>query len=386
MTTHAHPIIIIMAAGDGTRANLPVPKQYYGDPSPLVMVLDRFLGTYPLLVVHGAHHGVWIDPLRAQYPHVHFCVGGATRADSVLCGLRVIASADFPAPSPHVLIHDAARPSAPLSLFARVAALLGDGHKAVCPVLPISDTVCQSDGHLWQATLDRAGIYRVQTPQGFDRVALRNAFETTGDAPFTDEGSRMHAAGYAVHVTDGAPENTKITTQDDLMRPTPPQHPRWVTGWGFDVHAFDPTKQTITLCGLCLPASQGLSGHSDADVALHALTDALLGTMALGDIGDHFPPTDPAWRGADSKIFLGFALQQLAQHQGILEHLDITIMGETPKIAPHRDRYRASLAALCALPLKRVSVKATTTEKLGFLGRKEGLAAQAAVTVRFGGD
>ena len=386
MTTHPHPVLMIVAAGDGTRAGLPVPKQYYGDPSPLGRVLGGLSALYPTIVVHGAHHGVWIDPLRAQYPHVHFCVGGATRADSVLCGLRVIASADFPVAAPHVLIHDAARPSAPPSLFARVAALLGQGHQAVCPVLPISDTVCRSDGHLWQGALDRAGIYRVQTPQGFDRAALQDAFEKTGDAPFTDEGSRMHAAGYTVHVTEGSPENTKITTQDDLMHHTPPQHQRWITGWGFDVHAFDPTKQTITLCGLCLPASQGLSGHSDADVALHALTDAVLGTMALGDIGDHFPPTDPAWQGADSTLFLGFALQQLAQHQGILEHIDITIMGETPKIAPHRDRYRGRLADLCALPLSRVSVKATTTEKLGFLGRKEGLAAQAAVTVRFGGD
>ncbi|MFM7631160.1 MAG: 2-C-methyl-D-erythritol 2,4-cyclodiphosphate synthase [Alphaproteobacteria bacterium] len=380
------PFVMIVAAGDGVRAGLPVPKQYYGEPSPLGRVLAALSGHYPILVVHGAHHWVWIEPLRAQYPNVHFCVGGDTRADSVLCGLRMLARAAFPALSPHVLIHDAARPSAPLALFARVAALLEQGHQAVCPVLPISDTLCHSDGQRWQGAMDRTGIYRVQTPQGFDRVALNDAFEKTGNEPFTDEGSRMHAAGYAVHLTDGAPENTKITRPEDVV-PSPPQkQARWITGWGFDVHAFDPSKQTITLCGLCLPASQGLSGHSDADVALHALTDALLGALALGDIGDHFPPTDPAWQGADSRLFLGFALQQLAQHQGVLEHVDITIMGETPKIAPHRDRYRSRLAELCALSLNQVSVKATTTEKLGFLGRKEGLAAQAAVTVRFGGE
>jgi 2-C-methyl-D-erythritol 4-phosphate cytidylyltransferase/2-C-methyl-D-erythritol 2,4-cyclodiphosphate synthase len=374
---------MIMTAGEGTRTALAIPKQYYGDPAPLVILLDRLATTYPTLVVHGAHHGPWIDPLRDRYPHVMFCEGRETRPASVFAGLKALEKADFPGDATHVLIHDAARPYAPLGVFARVAQALAEGATAVCPVLSLPDTVCQSEGETWQATLDRSTIYRVQTPQGFERSALMTAFDRTAGDSFTDEGSRMHAAGYTVHLIPGSPDNVKITTEHDLRGPSRPQRERWVTGSGFDVHAFDPAKQTITLCGLCLPARQGLSGHSDADVALHALTDALLGTMALGDIGDHFPPTDPVWRGADSTLFLAFALQQLAEHNGVLEHIDLTLMGEFPKIAPHRHRYRDSLAKLCALSLNHVSVKATTTEKLGFLGREEGLAAQALVTVRF---
>ena len=369
-------VLMLMAGGDGSRTGLNIPKQYYGKPSPLQQLMAQFYGKIPITVVHAIHHIQWIEPLQQQYPKAQFCIGGNSRHESVWAGLQSIENIQ----EKKILIHDAARPFADNDLFDRVINALNNGYDAVCPIVGVYDTVCKVQNNIWCDTIDRKSIKRVQTPQGFIGEKLKQSFSTTNFADFTDECSRMNAAGFMVYCIAGDDRNNKITTKNDVMAIKPTEL-RYITAFGFDVHAFDNDKDNITLCGVNLPSQFGLSGHSDADVALHALTDAILGSIALQDIGHHFPPTEDKWRGADSIIFLDFALKKLSERGGNLQHIDLTIIGEYPKISPNRQLYRDKLSQLCSINIDNVSVKATTTEKLGFLGRREGLAAQAVVTV-----
>lgn len=282
-----------------------------------------------------------------------------------------------------ILIHDAARPFAGSDEIQAVAAAAArDG--AATLALPVADTLRRTDG----AVVDRAGLWAVQTPQAFRYGMIRDAhLRFADDDSFTDDAGLVEAAGHRVTLVPGSRRNFKITTQDDLELArmiTAPLPPDIRTGFGFDVHAFDPVRSgPVILGGINIPHGRGLAGHSDADVGLHALTDALLSTIAAGDIGTHFPPSDPQWKGADSRIFLSHAVKMLNQKNAVITLIDITFMCEAPKIGPHREAMQRVIAEITALPPERISIKATTTEKLGFTGRGEGIAAQAVATVWF---
>lgn len=305
-------------------------------------------------------------------------VGGAERFDSVKAGLAALAS-DPPAA---VLIHDAARPFLSPAVIQALAAALEDADGAI-PVLPAVDTLKRQgpDGAL--ATADRTGLMRAQTPQAFRFTALREAIERwpTGQTP-TDDAQIVERAGGKVTTTPGDARLFKLTYPEDFAMAealaVAPRHTR--IGQGFDVHAFAPGDH-VWLCGVRIDHQRTLAGHSDADVGLHALTDALLGALGEGDIGDHFPPTDPKWKGADSALFLRHAAGLVAAHGARIVNVDVTLICEAPKIKPHREAMRARIAELLGLPVEFVSVKATTTEGLGFAGRREGIAAQAVASV-----
>jgi 2-C-methyl-D-erythritol 4-phosphate cytidylyltransferase/2-C-methyl-D-erythritol 2,4-cyclodiphosphate synthase len=313
--------------------------------------------------------------------------GGATRQASVRAGLDALKSErpDI------VLVHDAARPFASAGLIARAIEACGETGGAV-PATPATDTICLAlpDGSRGE-TLDRAALRSLQTPQSFAYEALatahaRAAAEGRGD--FTDDGALFAWAGGRVALFEGEARNLKLTTQDQfddaaLRRLGAEFLARGDvrTGTGFDVHAFGPGDH-VTLGGIRVPYEAGLSGHSDADVALHALTDAILGALGDGDIGAHFPPSDAQWKGQDSALFLADAAERVRAAGGVIAHLDLTIIGEAPKIGPHREAMRARIAEIAETAVGRVSVKATTTERLGFAGRREGLAALASATIR----
>jgi 2-C-methyl-D-erythritol 4-phosphate cytidylyltransferase/2-C-methyl-D-erythritol 2,4-cyclodiphosphate synthase len=309
--------------------------------------------------------------------------GGATRQASVRAGLEALA----PQKPDIVLVHDAARPFASAALVARAIDAAQKTGAAV-PALPVTDTVKSVDRQGFvEATLDRKKLRTVQTPQAFAFAALLEAHRKAaalGREDFTDDASLAEWAGMKVAVFDGEPGNIKITSADDFARVEAMQFASLSdvrTGTGIDVHAFGPGDHVV-LGGLAIPHDRMLTGHSDADVVLHALTDAILGTLAEGDIGAHFPPSDPQWRGASSDRFLKFAVERVAARGGRIAHLDVTVVCEAPKIGPHRDAMRANIAELAGIALERVAVKATTSEKLGFTGRGEGIAAFATATVR----
>jgi 2-C-methyl-D-erythritol 4-phosphate cytidylyltransferase/2-C-methyl-D-erythritol 2,4-cyclodiphosphate synthase len=281
-----------------------------------------------------------------------------------------------------VLIHDGARPFVAAAVIERVLAALADGPGAIA-ALPVVDTLKQADGGRIAGTRDRSGLWGAQTPQGFRFAEILAAHRAAAGEDLTDDAAVAERAGLAVTLVEGSRENMKVTSQDDLAVAE-----RWLrgaqeetrVGQGFDVHAFGPGGH-VTLCGIRVPHDAGLVGHSDADVGLHALTDAILGALGAGDIGSHFPPSDPQWRGTDSGRFLVHARDLVAAQGGRLLHLDVTLICERPKIGPHRDAMVARIAGLLDLPAGRVNVKATTTEKLGFTGRGEGIAAQAVATI-----
>jgi 2-C-methyl-D-erythritol 4-phosphate cytidylyltransferase/2-C-methyl-D-erythritol 2,4-cyclodiphosphate synthase len=309
--------------------------------------------------------------------------GGATRQDSVRLGLESLAEV-----GPElVLIHDAARPLLSAALVDRVLDAL-ETAEAALPVLPVTDTLKRNEpGGLASSGPDRATLARAQTPQGFRFAAVLQAHRAAHAAgtSYTDDAAVAEAAGLAVACVPGEERNLKVTVPDDLalaglLLAGAPRAYR--TGLGFDVHAFADGRPMI-LCGVEIPHGQGLLGHSDADAALHAVTDAVLGTIAAGDIGEHFPPSDPRWRNADSALFLEHAVGLLAERGGRIENADLVIVCERPKIGPHRAAMTERLAALLGVPPDRVGVKATTSEGMGFTGRGEGLAAQAVVTASF---
>lgn len=361
---------LIVAAGTGSRAGGGMPKQYRlvaGKPM-LRHSVQRLLN-HPAIgevhvIIHPDHADYYssaVEGLTLGAP----IFGGAVRADSVRAGLAAI-TADY------VLVHDAARPFISNAVIDRLLEKL-DARTGVVPSLAVADTVRRHTHGNWEE-VPRDGLQRIQTPQAFPHAMLLAAHKGN----VTDEAAAWLAAGHKLEYVEGEENLRKMTTQADINGAT--TH-RIATGSGFDVHRFVDGDHVI-IGGVKIPHSHTLDGHSDADVALHALTDALLGALGEGDIGAHFPPSDPRWKGTDSKIFVAEALRLVQQRGGSIQHADITIIAEAPKIGPHRDAMRQRIANLLGLPLAYVSVKATTTEQLGFTGRREGIAAQAIATLR----
>lgn len=300
-------------------------------------------------------------------------MGGAERADSVAAGLEALAQHN----PEYVLIHDAARPFLSHAMIDRILGALSPD-VGVVPALAVADTVRRLDGDTW-SDVSRDGLMRVQTPQAFPFAALQKIY-ATGAA--SDDAAIWLAAGRKLAYVAGDEELRKVTTAEDIAWANARAGARRVAvGSGYDVHALIPGDGVIRLGGIDIAHTHKLDGHSDADVVLHAVVDALLGAISAGDIGSFFPPTDARWKGANSAIFIEEARAQVAARGGEIQHLDVTIIGERPKISPHREAMRERIAAMLKLPLSHVSVKATTTEKLGFTGREEGIACQAIATV-----
>jgi len=373
---------LIVAAGRGYRLGGALPKQYLplaGRP-----VLRHSLETFTRhpaidavrVVIHRDDRELYEQAARGLdlLPPVE---GGATRQDSVRLGLESLGEVK-PA---RVLIHDAERPFADAGLIQRMVDALAATPGAI-PALPVADTIKRGVEGLIVETVDRHALWRAQTPQAFRYIEILAAHRAAAGRDLTDDAAVAEAAGLAVGLVQGAEENFKVTTEADLSRAerllAPAADIR--CGNGYDVHRFGPGKQ-VMLCGIAVPHDQGLEGHSDADVGLHALTDAILGAIGAGDIGQHFPPSDPRWRGADSSRFLAHAASLLGERGGRLLSLDVTLICERPKVGPYRAAMVARIAEILGLEPSRVSVKATTTEGLGFTGRHEGIAAQATATV-----
>ncbi|HRE61661.1 MAG TPA: bifunctional 2-C-methyl-D-erythritol 4-phosphate cytidylyltransferase/2-C-methyl-D-erythritol 2,4-cyclodiphosphate synthase [Micropepsaceae bacterium] len=374
---------LIVAAGKGTRAGGALPKQFQPLAGEALLAHAwRAFAQHPAIscvaVVIGAGDQAAVAALDLT-PAPLLVTGGETRQDSVRLGLEAL-SGD---PSDAVLIHDGARPFADAALISRVIEALSH-HKAVLPVLAMDDTVKRVEDGRAIETLDRNALARAQTPQGFHFAAILDAHRKFAGQAMTDDAALAEAAGLAVATVPGSPDNMKVTHPQDFSRAEAMIAARLMdvrSATGFDVHAFGPGDH-VMLCGVKVPHSAGLAGHSDADVGLHALTDAVLGTIGAADIGAHFPPSDPQWRGAASSAFLAHAISLVRARGGMIAHLDVTLICERPKVGPHREAMRARIAEICALPVDRVSVKATTTERLGFTGRSEGIAAMASATVR----
>jgi 2-C-methyl-D-erythritol 4-phosphate cytidylyltransferase/2-C-methyl-D-erythritol 2,4-cyclodiphosphate synthase len=377
---------VIVAAGRGTRAGTGLPKQYrLFDGQPVIRRSLRAFASHPALalvqpVIHADDRRLY-EEAAAGFPLLAAVNGGATRQESVLAGLNALE----PRAPAVVLVHDAARPFVSPDLIQRTIAAI-HRHDAVIPALPVSDTVKTVDaGGRVTATLDRTMLRTVQTPQAFRfdvLLAAHRKAAAAGRTDFTDDAALAEWAGLEVHVLDGEAGNIKMTTTDDFTRAEAMASLGDVrTGNGFDVHAFGEGDH-VMIGGVRIPHDRALTGHSDADVGLHALVDAILGALADGDIGSHFPPSDPQWRGASSDQFLSYAAARVAARGGVIAHLDLTIVCETPKIGPHRDTMRARIAEIAGMAIDRVAVKATTSERLGFTGRGEGIATYATATVR----
>jgi 2-C-methyl-D-erythritol 4-phosphate cytidylyltransferase/2-C-methyl-D-erythritol 2,4-cyclodiphosphate synthase len=374
---------VIVAAGSGQRAGDGGPKQW----RPLRGKAIARWSLEAMLDAGATHVVAVIPPGDEAVAEAAFAglgrwstvPGGASRDRSVIAGLDALRMA----PEEIVLVHDAARPLLASRHIAALIEALATADGAL-PALPVADTIKRAD-HAGEvlATVDRAGLWRAQTPQAFRIGTLRAAYTSwPKDISPTDDAAVVERAGGRIVLTAGDPALMKLTYPEDfIMAERMTGAPRSVrVGQGFDAHRFG-EGDGVWLCGVRLPHSRSLIGHSDADAGLHALTDALLGAVGAGDIGDHFPPSDPQWRGVASSIFLKHAVSLIARRGGAITNVDVTLICERPKIKPHREAMRASLAELLALPLDRVSVKATTTEAMGFTGREEGIAAQAVVAV-----
>jgi 2-C-methyl-D-erythritol 4-phosphate cytidylyltransferase / 2-C-methyl-D-erythritol 2,4-cyclodiphosphate synthase len=394
MTTCA---VLIVAGGSGRRFGADKPKQYaLVAGAPLLRHTVAAFRAHPdvssVHVVIQPEHRADYDAAVAGLDLPEPFIGGPTRQDSVLNGLEGLAA--LPVSPDLALIHDAARPCVSRALISGVVTALARTPGAI-PALPVVDSLkCgDADGAQVVAARSRDNLWRAQTPQGFRFADILAAHRRFCGQALTDDAAVAEAAGLAVALTPGDEENIKVTTSDDLARVTQTLAPAAVppvameprVGTGFDVHRFVEhdtfDDHFITLCGVQVAHTARLEGHSDADVGLHALTDALLGAIADGDIGSHFPPTDPQWRGMDSARFVAHAAERVRALGGKIAHVDITVICERPKVGPHRDAMRARVAEILGISLGRVSVKATTTEKLGFTGRGEGIAAQAVATV-----
>jgi 2-C-methyl-D-erythritol 4-phosphate cytidylyltransferase/2-C-methyl-D-erythritol 2,4-cyclodiphosphate synthase len=391
------PIFLVVAAGRGERAGAGGPKQYrpLAGRQVLTRTLEALLGAAPkaraLVAIHRDDADLYrqaIAPLPGDLlarvdPPVF---GGATRQESVCNGLEAIAASGAPDHAA-VLIHDAARPFIGADLIFR-ALHAAQKHGAAAPGLAVTDTIKQVglDERI-VGTPERAALRAVQTPQAFRLdliLAAHRAIREDGSRELTDDAAVAEWAGHCVFVFPGECGNVKLTTSEDFARMEAKllnELPDVRTGQGFDVHAFGEGDH-VWLGGVQVPHNHGLVGHSDADVLLHAITDAVLGAISEGDIGQHFPPSDPQWRGAPSDLFLRHAIGLVAAKGGRVAHIDATLICERPKVGPHRDAIREKIASITQLPLDRVAVKATTSERLGFTGREEGIAALAMATVR----
>jgi len=379
---------VVVAAGRGQRVGGDVPKQYRsiaGEPV-IRPALAAFLGHSRIAAVQPVIHARDADAFRAATAGLKSLSpvwGGATRQASVRAGLEALRATrpDF------VLIHDAARPFLTGALITRAIDAAAE-HGAAVPAIPVADTVKKVDEReTVTETLDRSRLRLVQTPQAFAFDLIIEAHHraaAAGREDFTDDAALAEWAVHRVTVFPGETTNVKLTTNDDFIRAEAMRMAALGdvrTGNGFDVHAFGDGDH-VMLGGIRIPHARGLTGHSDADVVLHALVDALLGALADGDIGSHFPPNDPQWRGASSDRFLAFACERVRSRSGLIAHLDATVVCETPRVGPHRDAMRARIAAIAEIPVERVAVKATTSEQLGFTGRGEGIVAMATATVR----
>jgi 2-C-methyl-D-erythritol 4-phosphate cytidylyltransferase/2-C-methyl-D-erythritol 2,4-cyclodiphosphate synthase len=371
MNSSDHTVAIIVAAGRGTRAGGDLPKQWQmlnGQPV-LAHTLAAFAGLPRVLVIHPD------DRARAEAiaGDAQIVEGGATRDASVMNALLALEGRGVA----HVLIHDGARPLVSAAVIDRVRGAL-DASPAAAPALAVTDALWTGTQGLVSGTRDRTGLYRAQTPQGFHYDAILAAHRAhPGGA--ADDVEVARAAGLAVTIVEGDENNLKLTFPGDFDRAAAIMKGRGMDlrlGNGFDVHAFC-EGDDVWLCGVKVPHGKGLLGHSDADVGMHALTDAIYGALAMGDIGRHFPPSDPKWKGAESHIFLRHAANLAREHGYAIANCDVTLICERPKIGPHAEAMRAALADIMGVEVDRVSVKATTSEQLGFTGREEGIAAIA---------
>lgn len=393
-------LAVIVAAGRGTRAGPGGPKQYRDltGRAVLAWTAEAFL-SHPQIdavrvIIHRDDRDAYDAAMADLLDHPKLLSptpGGAERQDSVRLGLESVADA---APS-RVLIHDAARPFIDAATIARVIEALDD-HDGAIAALPVHDTIKKSDGANHPCitdTVPREALWRAQTPQGFGFNAILAAHRKAEGQKLTDDAAVAEVAGLSVRLVAGSPDNMKITQAEDFgmaetlldrqqeARAAMMEHrTEYRTGHGFDVHAFE-DGDAVTICGVSIAHDKKLKGHSDADVGMHALTDAIFGALSEGDIGDHFPPSDPQWKGAPSRVFLDRARERVAARGGRITHCDVTLMCEAPKIGPHRDAMRAALGEILRIAPERISVKATTTEQLGFTGRREGIAAMATATV-----
>ncbi len=383
MISNSKIVALIVAAGQGNRAGGDTPKQYRMIAGKAVLA-----HAYDALAAHGGFDAIHIVLGKGQEATARdvlgerpasFVTGADSRRGSVRAGLEAIAAqggADI------VLIHDAARPFLPGGVIDRLLAALESGTGAI-PTLPVADTLVRGASGAMGDGVERDGLHRVQTPQAFRFGAILAAHRAWNEAQeATDDAQILKGWGHDVILVQGDERLEKLTYPQDFARAEAhlamPRSTR--VGMGYDVHRLAPDEE-LWLGGILVPHDRGLAGHSDADVALHAIVDAMLGALAEGDIGSHFPPSDPQWRGASSDRFLAYARDRVTARDGRIEHVDLTIICEAPKIGPHRDAMRARIADILAVPLDRVSVKATTTERLGFAGRREGIAAQAVATL-----
>jgi 2-C-methyl-D-erythritol 4-phosphate cytidylyltransferase / 2-C-methyl-D-erythritol 2,4-cyclodiphosphate synthase len=400
---------VIVAAGRGERAGAHEdgPKQYrrIGDRPVIAHTLATFCASSLIdrvvIVIHPDDRQLLeaaiVGLTRA---HLEIVSGGPSRQASVLAGLEALAGSDCS----HVLIHDGVRPFADGPLIAKVISALADGASCAIPALPVTDTLksvrmpvaAQASGagpHVMR-TVPRDGLFAVQTPQGFVYDAILGAHRKAAAslaAGFTDDASIAEWAGFPVQLVEGAVDNIKLTLKEEIamahdkltrdLQPLPDVR----TGNGYDVHALV-HGDGVTLCGVFIAHHKALLGHSDADVGYHALTDALLATCGAGDIGDHFPPSDPQWKGVASKLFLAHAADIVRSYGGTIMNADVSLICEAPRVGPHREAMRAAMSRDLDIALERCSVKATTNEKIGFIGREEGIAAIATATVVFGGS
>jgi 2-C-methyl-D-erythritol 4-phosphate cytidylyltransferase / 2-C-methyl-D-erythritol 2,4-cyclodiphosphate synthase len=378
-------VALILAAGKGLRSGQDQPKQFarLAGKALVAHSIDAF-AAHPLIdhiyVVIGQGQEELLAEALEGRSVAGVVTGGGERHESVQAGLTAIGTAS------KVLIHDSARPMLPASVIDRLLAAL-ETHDGAVPVLPVVDTLALRDVMPGEIKLgdvvDRSSLLRVQTPQAFHFDAIMTSHINWTGGTASDDAQMARKAGFAIAPILGDASLEKITHQGDLARLETQLAARMIsrTGMGFDVHRLEAGEE-LWLCGVLVPHDKGLSGHSDADVALHALTDALLGAAALGDIGDHFPPSDPQWRGTASARFVEHARDLIRSSGGLIDHVDVTLICEAPKIGPHRAAMRERVAELLRLPIDAVSIKATTTERLGFTGRGEGIAAQAVATIR----
>ncbi|MBX8824994.1 bifunctional 2-C-methyl-D-erythritol 4-phosphate cytidylyltransferase/2-C-methyl-D-erythritol 2,4-cyclodiphosphate synthase [Ochrobactrum sp. SFR4] len=392
---------VIVAAGRGERAGQSTegPKQYrrIGGQAVLAHTLRTFLACEQIspvvVVIHTDDHDLYHAALkRAEIDasRLKLVTGGPTRQESTRLGLLALCD-DTP---DYVMIHDGVRPFITQDLLKRIMITLHP-QTGVLPALAVSDTLKQAGGDaLVTKTVQRAGLFAAQTPQSFPFVPILDAHNSAfalGRTDFTDDAAIAEWQSIPVRVVEGSADNTKITWAKDIemadqrLRQDMVAFPDIRTGNGYDVHSFE-AGDHVWLCGVKIPHTHKLNGHSDADVALHALTDALLATRGAGDIGTHFPPSDPQWKGAASRQFVEFAVKTVREAGGRIANADITLIAEEPKIGPHREAMTAELSDMLGVSADRVSVKATTNEKMGFVGRKEGIASIVTVSVIYPGE
>lgn len=373
--------LLIPAAGTGARFGSDVPKQYHKINGKAVLkhTIEKFITIKGLqsitVIIHPDHEELYYDAvqgLQIEKP----IIGSKSRKSSVYNGLKSFVNVSL---EDNILVHDAARP---LILEHDIYNLLEktEQHKAATLASPVSDTLMRNN-----EAVDREGLWAIQTPQAFHMQSLIEAHEKfKDDDSFTDDTRLMRAMGHNVEIVPASRENIKITTKEDLAMAEKLISAQMETRTtsGFDVHAFEkqPSDRKLMLGGIEIPHKFALTGHSDADVVLHAITDAILGAINEGDIGTHFPPSDPQWKDTDSALFLKEAVKKLNNKNAILKFIDVTIMAEEPKIGPNRNAMQQRIAEICDINQNRISIKATTTEGLGFTGRKEGIVCQAVIT------